>query len=135
VLLQLVCRKDVFLLGPLLRRIVVLSIKRVHNQGPIDFDRFGIIFAVEEDPASETTHRGLSRLVQDGIRPERHNTCRWGQFVVLVLPGKPHFVQVQRCTSTDSQSRDEKQYEHGQRLDLRSDHLLGSFHEFGAWGP
>ncbi len=63
VLLQLVRGKNVLLLGPLLRWIVVLGVKRVHNQRPIDFDRVGIIFAVEEDPASETTHGRLSRLV------------------------------------------------------------------------
>jgi hypothetical protein len=135
VLLQPVRRKNVLLLGPLLRWIVVLGVKGVHNQGPIDFDRFGIIFAVEEDPASETAHGRLSRLVQNGVRPEGHNACRWDQFVVLVLPGEPHFVEVQGCAPTDPQSHDEEQYEHGQRRNLLSDHLLGSFHEFGAGGP
>jgi hypothetical protein len=78
VLLQLVRGKDEFLLGPLLRRIVVVGIKRVHDQRPVDFDRFGIIFAVEEDPTAETTHGRLPRLVQNGIRPEGHNACRRG---------------------------------------------------------
>jgi hypothetical protein len=113
----------------------MVRIKRVHHEGAIDFDRFGIVFAVEEDTSAETTHGRLSRLVQHGVRPERHDTVRRCEFFVFVLPGEPHLVEVQRRAPTGSQSYDKEQYEHGQRLDSLSDHRLGSFHEFGVWGP
>jgi hypothetical protein len=134
--LELIGGEHELLLRPLLRRVVMVGVKRIDDQGAIDFDGIPVIFPVEEDAPAKTTHGRVPRMVQYRVRPEGDQAGRQLMFVLFVLPRQPHLVQIQGCASPGGQDAGEcEQEECGNRLGSLSHHRLGSFQTLSGGGP
>jgi hypothetical protein len=101
VALKLLGSKHEFLLGLLKRRILMIGVKRVDDQGSIDFDRVRIVLTVEEDSASEAADAGMTLLMHHRVGPKGDDFLRRLKRLFLLLPRKTILKVQRRCTSTE----------------------------------
>ncbi len=114
-------------------RVVMVRIKRIDGQRPVDLDGIRVAFGVEEQPAPEPADGGLARLVQHGIGPERDDPGRNLDFVFRILPGEARGVQVQGRAAGGSEAGERReQGQQGAGECVRPVHRCASF--LGAGG-
>lgn len=72
----------------------MVRVKRVDHEGTVDFDRLGIVLPVDQHPSAKPANGRLARIVQHRIGPDRHKPLGRSEFVLVVLPRHPQFLDV-----------------------------------------
>lgn len=89
---QLIGGEDVFLLGYRDPVRVLVRVEGIHNQCPLDLNRFFRLLIIEVDAAAKPPHARLGLLIQNRVGPNRHDPFRYGGFFgTIPRPGIAQF--------------------------------------------
>ena len=122
--------------------IVVFAIKQIDRHTPLDLHWIRLAVLIKIEPSTKSTDGGFSRLVQDGICPNRQNAVGQVCSRLSIKPQHAVFASQRRAsTYPRAQSNDHEQAVedwldggHGIRCLASTRILLAIVHRFIRWG-
>ena len=91
-------RKNILPIGGAFRRLLRI-IPGIHHERAINLNRLVLLLTVEHHSTAEAPSRRLSRLMQNGVRPDRYYLP--GILELRFLPSKWKFRDIQQGTPAD----------------------------------